>query len=112
MDFVVVRLDTRADGTQRIFHPASTPWGKHSSYHNELVMLGDLSQLLGPGSIYWFGDVSQWQPEASHSRLRKDHELCTALRGLGGLGRDDFKIFLRICSTENLRNGHSQCAHR
>jgi hypothetical protein len=94
MDLVVVRIHTWPDGAQRIFDPSVPARGEHPGHHHELMMLGDLPQLLGPRSVHRFGDLGQWQSETAHGGLGKDHQLCVTRSSLGRSGRDEFQVLL------------------
>jgi hypothetical protein len=96
VNLVVVRVNAWAESSQGVPDPSILTGSEHASHNNELMVLRDLSQLLRPRSIDWFGDLSERQAEATHGGFRKDHQLCAALGSVGGSGCDELEIFLRI----------------
>jgi hypothetical protein len=60
------------------------------------MMLGDLSQLLGPWAVHRFSDFGQWKSETAHSGLGKDHQMGAVRGSLGRSCADEFQVRLWI----------------
>jgi hypothetical protein len=91
-----VRIDARPDCAHRVFDPAVPARCEHSGHDHDLMMLGNLPQLLGPGSVQRFSNLGQRQSETAHGGLGKDHQLRATPSCRRRLRCHQFQVFLGV----------------